>query len=64
MHEVSCQKFTFLSCTTKFVWCPTFELVFYNTENLLKNVSFFPWPSGYNDSLPCGWQVTLPLVTE
>lgn len=44
--------------------CPTFELVFYNTENLLKNVSFFPWPSGYNDSLPCGGQVTLPLVTE
>lgn len=55
MPHISCQKFTHLLCTTKSAWCPTFELIFYNTQNLLTNVSFFPRPSWYDDSFPCGW---------
>lgn len=38
--DTSCQKFTHLSCTSKSVWCPTFELIFYNTQKLLTNVFF------------------------
>lgn len=60
---MSCQKLTNLLCTTKSAWCPTFELILYNTQNLLTNV-FFPQPSWYADSFPRGWQVMLPLVIK
>lgn len=52
MHEVSCQKFTFLSCTTKFVSYIWTGSLLQHRESVEKCL-FFPWPSGYNDSLPC-----------